>query len=53
MFNWFKKLLDAYAKMTTVEKPKKPTIYKIGNKKYIRVKRIGRGNKGRTGPYQK
>ena len=53
MFNWFKNLLDAYDRMLAIEKPKRPTVYKIGNKKYIRIKRIGNGSRRKTGPYEK
>lgn len=42
MYNWFKNLIDAYDKMFIVEKPKQPTIYKIGNKRYIRTKKISK-----------
>ena len=52
MFNWFKNLLDAYDKMLAIEKPKRPTVYKIGNKKYIKVKRLKTDSKSK-GPYAK
>jgi hypothetical protein len=42
MYNWFKNLIDAYDKMFIVEKPKQPNIYKIGNKRYIRTKKISK-----------
>ena len=48
MYNRFKNLIDAYDKMFIVEKPKQPTIYKIGNKKYIRTKRISKRSVGRV-----
>ena len=41
---WKKSLFDSYEP--------KPTIYKIGNKKYIRKKIINRPN-GQKGPYLK
>ena len=45
---WFeaykKKLFESY-------EPPKPTVYKIGNKRYIKVKRLNAGIK--KGPYQK
>jgi|TARA_B100000579_G_scaffold173713_1_gene141599 hypothetical protein len=41
---WKKSLFDSYEP--------KPTIYKIGNKKYIRKKIINRP-KGQKGPYLK
>ncbi len=46
MYNWFKNLIDAYDKMFIVEKPKQPTIYKIGNKRYIRTKKISKRTVG-------
>jgi len=42
--SWKKSLFDSYEP--------KPTIYKIGNKKYIRKKIINRP-KGQKGPYLK
>ena len=48
MYNWFKNLIDAYDKMFIVELPKKPIVYKIGNKKYIRTKRISKRAVGRV-----
>ena len=48
MYKWIKNLVDAYDKMFIVEKPKQPTIYKIGNKKYIRTKRISKRSVGRV-----
>ena len=46
MFNWFKNLIDAYDKMFIVEKPKQPTVYKIGNRRYIRTKKISKRTVG-------
>jgi hypothetical protein len=40
MYKWIKDLVDAYDKMFIVELPKKPTVYKIGNKRYMLKKRI-------------
>ena len=37
-------LLDSY-------EPPKPTVYKLGNKRYIKVKRFN--SKGNKGPYLK
>jgi hypothetical protein len=48
MYNWFKNLIDAYDKMFVIEKPRKPIVYKIGNKKYIRTKRISKRSVGRV-----
>ncbi len=43
--NYTKRLVDAY-------EPPKPTVYKLGNKKYIKVKRIRTTSKSK-GPYLK
>ena len=48
MYKWIKNLVDAYDKMFIVELPKKPIVYKIGNKKYIRTKRISKRSVGRV-----
>ena len=40
MYKWIKNLVDAYDKMFVIEKPKKPIIYKIGKKRYIRSRRM-------------
>ena len=40
MYKWIKNLVDAYDKMFIVELPKKPIIYKIGKKRYIRSRRM-------------
>jgi|TARA_R110001592_G_scaffold17028_13_gene72317 hypothetical protein len=48
MFNWFKNLIDAYDKMFVIEKPKQPTVYKIGNRRYIRSRRLGKTTMPRT-----
>ena len=42
MYKWIKNLVDAYDKMFVVEKPKKPVIYKVGKKRYIRSRRVGK-----------
>ena len=42
---WKKNLFDAYD-------PPKPTIYKLGNKRYIKKKILNR-SKGQKGPYLK
>ena len=42
---WKKNLFDAYD-------PPKPTVYKIGKKKYVKVKRIRTQSKAK-GPYLK
>ena len=40
MYKWIKNLVDAYDKMFVIETVKKPIIYKVGNKKYIRSRRV-------------
>ena len=38
MFKWIKRLVDSYEKMLGETLPtKKPTVYKVGNKRYIRM----------------
>ena len=39
MYKWIKSLVDAYENMFVVELPKKPIVYKIGDRRYIRTKR--------------
>jgi hypothetical protein len=42
MKNWIKRLVASYDKLIYDEpKKKKPTIYRIGNKRFIRKKRLG------------
>ena len=48
MYKWIKDLVDAYENMFVVELPKKPTVYKIGNKRYIRTKKISKRTVGRV-----
>ena len=48
MYKWIKGLVDAYENMFVVELPKKPTVYKIGNKRYIRTKKISKRTVGRV-----
>jgi|TARA_B110000977_G_scaffold140952_1_gene178924 hypothetical protein len=48
MYKWIENLVDAYDKMFVVELPKKPTVYKIGNKRYIRTKKISKRTVGRV-----
>ena len=48
MYKWIKNLVDAYDKMFIVELPKKPIVYKIGNKRYIRTKRISKRSVGKV-----
>ena len=48
MYKWIKDLVDAYDKMFIVELPKKPIVYKIGNRRYIRTKRISKKTIGRV-----
>jgi len=48
MYKWIKDLVDAYDKMFIVELQKKPAVYKIGNKRYVRTKRISKKTVGRV-----
>ena len=48
MYKWIENLVDAYDKMFVVELPKKPTVYKIGNKRYIRTKKTSKRTVGRV-----
>jgi len=48
MYKWIKNLVDAYDKMFIVELPKKPIVYKVGNKRYIRTKRLSKRSVGRV-----
>ena len=48
MYKWIKSLVDAYENMFVVELPKKPTVYKIGNRRYVRTKRISKKTIGRV-----
>ena len=45
MFKWIKNLVDAYV---GIQEPKKPTIYKVGKKRYIRSRRISKSPVKRT-----
>ncbi len=52
MFRRIRRWLERYKKFTIDSyKPPKPTVYQIGNKRYIKVKRLNAGIK--KGPYQK
>ena len=48
MHKWIKNLVNAYENMFIVELPKRPTVYKIGNKRYIRTKKISKRTVGRV-----
>jgi len=52
MFRKLRRLWEAWKKSLYDSYEQKPTVYKIGNKKYIRVKRLNTG-KRRKGPYLK
>ena len=53
MFKHIRRWLDAYKKflLESYELPK-PTVYKMGTKRYIKVKKLRTGNKPK-GPYLK
>lgn len=53
MFKWFRRLSESYKKFLFDQYIPKPTVYKIGNKKYIKVKRLNTGTKASRGPYIK
>jgi hypothetical protein len=48
MYKWIKSMVGAYENMFNIELPKKPTVYKIGNKRYVRTKRISKRTVGRV-----
>ena len=52
MFRFIRRLWKAYKKSLYDSYTPKPTVYKIGSKKYIKVKRLNRP-KGQRGPYEK
>jgi hypothetical protein len=52
MLRKLRRLWRAYKKSLYDSYTPKPTIYKIGSKKYIKVKRLNRP-KGQKGPYLK
>ncbi len=52
MFRKLRRLLETWKKSLHDSYQPKPTVYKIGNKKYIRKKILNRP-KGQKGPYLK
>ena len=48
MYKWIKHIVKSYEKMFTIEVPKRPTVYKIGDKRYVRTKRISKRTVGRV-----
>ena len=48
MFKWIKRLVESYEKTFLVELPKKTTVYKVGNKRYIKTKKISQNKIGRV-----
>jgi len=53
MFRNIRRLFEAYKKkLFDSYEPPKPTVYKIGKKKYVKVKRIRTQSKAK-GPYLK
>ena len=53
MFKYIRGWIEKYAKhLVDAYDPPKPTIYKLGNKKYVKVKRIRTTSKSK-GPYLK
>ncbi len=53
MFRYVQRLFARYKKFLIESyEPSKPTVYKIGNKKYIKVKRLNTKSSSK-GPYLK
>ncbi len=53
MFRYIRRLFESYKKFLFESyEPKKPTVYKIGNKRYVKVKRLRTRSKSK-GPYIK
>ena len=53
MFRYIRRWFDTYKKsLFDSYEPPKPAVYKIGNKKYVRVKRLRTTSKDK-GPYLK
>ena len=53
MFRYIGRLFESYKKFLLESyEPPKPTIYKLGNKKYVKVKRLRTSAKSK-GPYLK
>ena len=53
MFRHIRRWIETYTKhLVDAYDPPKPTIYKLGNKKYVKVKRIRTTSKSK-GPYLK
>jgi len=40
VYKWIEHIVESYEKMFTIEVPKRPTVYKIGGKRYILTKRL-------------
>jgi hypothetical protein len=40
MFRWIKNLIESYENLSHIEVKKKPTVYKLGKKRYIKKKVI-------------
>jgi hypothetical protein len=41
MYKWIKRLVASYENVLDQE-PKKPTVYKVGGKRWVRTKRISK-----------
>ncbi len=53
MFRHIRRLFESYKKFLFESyEPKKPTVYRIGNRRYIKVKRLTTRTKSK-GPYIK
>jgi len=52
MFRIIKRLFEKYKKFVLDSyEPPKPTVYKLGNKRYIKVKRLNTSSEIKKGPY--
>jgi len=50
VYKWIKHIVKSYERMFTVEVPQRPVVYKLGDKKFVKVKRLRTKAKG---PYLK
>ena len=54
MWKWFRRLSKSYKSFLFDQYDiPKPTVYKLGNKRYIKVKRLNARSTGKKGPYLK
>jgi hypothetical protein len=48
MWTWIKRLYKSYERKTLQQYDVPPTVYKIGNKRYVKKKKISKGPVPRT-----